>query len=130
MVHLDDDVDAFACAEEDGIDVCGVGTGLPSRAMTFILWPGSAMRRFSMALALRKWMSRRWPSRTRIGFAGAERLVVDGVGHGADLEAVGVGVQDGGFSSSGPLWVSSSSSSMVPVKNGSQSRRARKSSWS
>ena len=47
--------------------VWGVGTGLPSSAITLNLWPGSAMRRFSMALALRKWMRRRWPSRTRMG---------------------------------------------------------------
>ena len=31
------------------------------------------------------------------GFAGAEGLVVDGVGHGVDLEAVGGGVEDGGL---------------------------------
>src|SRR6202044_3339232 len=36
----------------------------------------------------------------------------------------------GGFSRSVPSWVSSSLSSIVAVKNGSQSRRARKSSWS
>ena len=31
------------------------------------------------------------------GFAGAEGLVVDGVGHGVDLEAIGAGVEVGGF---------------------------------
>ena len=45
----------------------GLGTGLPSRAMTWNLWPPSAMRRFSMALALRKWNRTRWPWLTRMG---------------------------------------------------------------
>ena len=74
----------------------GLGTGLPSRAMTWNLWPPRAMRRFSMALALRKWNSTRWPCGDADGLARAQRLVVDGVGGGGDLQAVGRGVQDGG----------------------------------
>ena len=55
VVHLDDGVDALAGADEEGVDgLAGVGTGLPSRAMTWNLWPGRAMRRFSMAQALRR----------------------------------------------------------------------------
>ena len=37
------------------------------------------------------------------GFAGAERLVVDGVGHGIDFEAVGLGVHDRRFFQERPV---------------------------
>ena len=39
----------------------------------------------------------RWPDLTRRGSPAAEGLVVDGVGEGVDFEAVGGGVEDGGF---------------------------------
>ena len=45
----------------------GLGTGLPSRAMIWNLWPAKAMRRFSMAEALRRWRRTRWPGLTRRG---------------------------------------------------------------
>ena len=67
----------------------GVGTGLPSRAMTWNLWPPREMRRFSMARGVEEVEEDALALLDADGFAGAEGVVVDGEGGGVDFEAVG-----------------------------------------
>ena len=129
VVHLDDGADALAGAEEEGFDEGGVGDGVAVEGddLEFVAAEGDAavldgagveeVEEDALALG------------DADGFAGAEGLVVDGVGGGGDFEAVGRGVEDGGLSGCGALGSSSSSMSTIwVVKKGSQSRRARKSS--
>ena len=61
LVHLDDGIDALAGAEQDPIDLLRNRDRIAIQRDHLKLWPGSAMRRFSIALALSRCISTRWP---------------------------------------------------------------------
>ena len=92
VVHLDQGVDALAGAEEEGLDQRGVGDGVAVEREDLELVAGEREAAVLNGAGVEEVEEDAVTLFDAEGFAGAERLVVDAVGVGVDLEAVGVGV--------------------------------------
>ncbi len=89
VVHLDDGVDALAGAEEEGFDELGVGDGVAVERDDLELVAGEGDAAVLDGAGVEEVEEDALAFFDADGFAGAEGLVVDGVGHGVDFEAVG-----------------------------------------
>ena len=97
VVHLDDGVDALAGAEEDGVDGGGGGDGVAVEGDDLELVAGEGDAAVLDGGGVEEVEEDALALFDAEGFAGAEGFVVDGVGDGVDLEAVGAGVEVGGL---------------------------------
>ena len=97
VVHLDDGVDALAGAEEDGFDGLGGGDGVAIEGDDLKLVAGEGDAAVLDGAGVEEVEEDALAGFDAEGFAGAEGFVVNGVGHGADFEAIGGGVEGGGL---------------------------------
>ena len=97
VVHFHDGADALAGAEGERFDQGGVGDGVAVEGDDLELVAAEGDAAVLDGAGVEEVEEDALALGDADGFAGAERLVVDGVGGGGNFEAVGRGVQDGGL---------------------------------
>ena len=95
MVHFDHYIDALARAEKDGIEFSRRRYRISVERDHLHLVAGQRDAAIFNGAGVEEMNQQALAFADADRIAGAERLVVDGVGHRTDFEAVGVGVQRG-----------------------------------